>query len=395
MTIGETDVASAGLAAEETAARREAKGRPGCLFHPLVDFLCLGGGSLFVLVPLMMIELSKELQFGVVATGLMVANVVNHPHFAHSYQIFYRDFGRKLLGTDYAPLLRLRYLVAGVVVPLALILFFAVSIAQGDARMLGLGANLMVFLVGWHYVKQGYGMVIVDSVLKRRFFAQPEKKALVLNAYAVWILSWLLANWLNAEREFQGLKHYSFAIPDGVVYAAMAVAAVSTAISLYVLAAKCFRDGAKAPINGMVAYLVTLYVWLLFGFLNPIMLVLIPAFHSLQYLVVVWRYQLNVESNRPDSAEKPSLGLLARCIPSIAVLRFVVFLLFGLVLGYIGFWRAPDLATSLVPYYQAVFGATLYLFLFWIFINVHHYFLDNVMWRRENPETARYLFAHG
>jgi len=23
---------------------------------------------------------------------------------------------------------------------------------------------------------------------------------------------------------------------------------------------------------------------------------------------------------------------------------------------------------------------------------VHHYFLDNVMWRRGNPEVAKYLF---
>jgi hypothetical protein len=31
--------------------------------------------------------------------------------------------------------------------------------------------------------------------------------------------------------------------------------------------------------------------------------------------------------------------------------------------------------------------------MFWIFINVHHYFLDNVMWRRENPDTGKYLFG--
>ena len=35
----------------------------------------------------------------------------------------------------------------------------------------------------------------------------------------------------------------------------------------------------------------------------------------------------------------------------------------------------------------------MFLFVFWIFINVHHYFLDNVMWRRENPDTKKYLFC--
>ena len=29
----------------------------------------------------------------------------------------------------------------------------------------------------------------------------------------------------------------------------------------------------------------------------------------------------------------------------------------------------------------------------WTFINLHHYFIDSVTWRRENPETRRHLFG--
>ena len=39
-----------------------------------------------------------------------------------------------------------------------------------------------------------------------------------------------------------------------------------------------------------------------------------------------------------------------------------------------------------------VLGSSLFFFIVLIFINVHHYFLDNVMWRRGNPEVAKYLF---
>ena len=45
-------------------------------------------------------------------------------------------------------------------------------------------------------------------------------------------------------------------------------------------------------------------------------------------------------------------------------------------------------------YDTELFGATMFMFMFWIFINLHHYFLDNVIWRRENPETGKFLFAH-
>ncbi len=39
------------------------------------------------------------------------------------------------------------------------------------------------------------------------------------------------------------------------------------------------------------------------------------------------------------------------------------------------------------------FGPTLFMFVFWIFVNVHHDFLDSVMWPRENPNTGRLLFS--
>jgi hypothetical protein len=28
----------------------------------------------------------------------------------------------------------------------------------------------------------------------------------------------------------------------------------------------------------------------------------------------------------------------------------------------------------------------------WIFINVHHYFIDNVLWRQGNPKVKQFLF---
>lgn len=394
MSIPETTIAATGPAEGNTADLQSAADRGAWLFHPMIDFLCLGGGSLIVMGLFVLMEPSRELLVGVAAAALLLSHVLNHPHFANSYQIFYRNFGRKLMGPDYGPVLRLRYLVAGVLVPCTLFLFFAVCLVLDDARMLGLGGNLMLFLVGWHYVKQGYGMLIVDSVLKRRFFSERDKKILLANAYACWILYWLLANWLISEVTLKGVTYYSFAIPTAAVYAAVALVAVTTVAALTVLARKCVQEGLTAPINGVVAYLVTLYAWVLYGRLDPLLLLLVPAFHSLQYLIVVWRFQLNYESSRADGHDKTGRGRLAHFVPSITLLRFAVFVGAGIVLGYIGFWGAPEMLQSLMPYDRDIFGAALYLFLFWIFINVHHYFLDNVMWRRENPDTKNYLFAH-
>ena len=364
------------------------------LLHPFVDFLCLGGASLIVL-PLMALLLPSEgARPAVLAVVLLIAYVVNYPHFAHSYQIFYRAFRRKALGADTPRLLRARYLVAGLVVPAALILFFIVSVARADAVLLGTGVNAMLFFVGWHYTKQGYGMIIVDSVLKRRFFTEFEKKCLLVNSYACWMLSWLVFNRAGEraylERDYLGLGYHTLGVPMPAIYAAAAVTALTSALVATVLIRRA-RAGRKLPVNGLIAYGATLYVWLFAGF-HPLAVLIVPAFHSLQYLAVVWRYQLNIDHDRADARERPGPSGLG--LPPVALVRFARFAALGVLLGALGFSLAPELLDSYLAYDRAVFGQTMFMFMFWIFINIHHYFLDNVMWRKENPETRKYLFAH-
>ena len=65
----------------------------------------------------------------------------------------------------------------------------------------------------------------------------------------------------------------------------------------------------------------------------------------------------------------------------------------GGLLGALGFWWAPEFLDAHSGYDRAVFGTTAFLFMGWTFINIHHYFLDNVIWRRENAETRRHLFT--
>ena len=138
---------------------------------------------------------------------------------------------------------------------------------------------------------------------------------------------------------------------------------------------------------------ITLYLWVVFIRISPLFLILIPALHSLQYLLVVWRYKLNEEADQSDAKTRPDSPLIGRLLPTVASVRFGVFIIAGMLLGFVGFWGLPSLLDATVPYDRSLFGSTLFLYMFWIFINVHHYFLDNVMWRRENPETRKYLFS--
>jgi hypothetical protein len=368
---------------------RPGAARDGSLFSPLIDFLCLGGGSLVLFIPLSFLDV-EIFEPKVAATTLFIAHFINSPHFAHSYQIFYRNFTEKTFGRAYRPQLRARYIIAGIIAPLALIAFFAIAVASDSARVLGFALNIMLFLAGWHYVKQGYGMIIVDSVLKKNFFAARDKTILIVNSYLCWLLSWMFLNSAVSERDLFGLTAYSIPVPELLLTALGLATAASSALSIAVIFRR-WRSGEPFPFNGAVAYLVTLYVWVLIpAIVAPaafviLMVLATPAAHSLQYLIVVWRYQLNVEHDKLGTDRSRSLF-------TNPVSRLAYFFIFGVVIAFCGFWIIPTALDLFVSYDRAIFGGQMFLFMFAIFINVHHYFLDNVMWRRENPDVARHLF---
>ncbi len=372
-----------------TAPARAASIRGSYLFGPIVDFLCLGGGSLILISVVIALRPYVD-RTELLAITFALAHIINHPHFAHSYQIFYRNFGKKIAGHELPQNLRLRYIFAGLGVPFLLLTFFVTAIANGNIRLLGWGASVMTLLVGWHYVKQGYGILMVVSVLQKQFFTANEKKVLLANAYSCWLTFWLAINWLVTERNFWGIKHYMLNVPSAIMVFSLCLSAVTSGLMLVMLARK-WRASGDLPFNGVLAYLTTLYIWL-FLLTDPIVALIIPACHSIQYLAVVWRYQLNYERHRTEQAR--DLMIRKKLYSSSTIFRFSIFVISGAILGYLGFWAAPEFIEGHVSYDPGIFGAALFLFSFWLFINVHHFFLDNVMWRRGNQDTSRYLFGH-
>ena len=68
------------------------------------------------------------------------------------------------------------------------------------------------------------------------------------------------------------------------------------------------------------------------------------------------------------------------------------FLAVGLGGGALFFYALPMQMDKNMPYAPEIFGPQLFMFCFMIFLNVHHYFIDFAIWRRDNPEM-KYLFV--
>lgn len=355
------------------------------LYGKYADILVLGGASIPIFLGLMVMPVSGE--FVVLAALIMMwlANFVNHPHFAHSYQIFYGSWP-EVLSQRMEKSLRHRWWLAGVMAPLALFVMLLVGAYrwfQGDGLIMAWAITAMGALVGWHYVKQGFGMAMVDAALKKKYWTPAARKALLLNAYVCWAVAWCLFNVSGAGQSLWGVLGVRFTVPFEVLYLAMACGVVSTcwcSIQIY----RCLsahkrhvEDWSALPVAGVVAYFVSLYCWTVFSAVNPAFIYFIPFFHSLQYLAVVYRYKSN---EIKSEGGRSSLS------------RFAVH---GLILGALGFWLVPaglDYFRSgelpkLVGYTSVLLAA------FWLFINVHHYFIDNVLWRQGNPKVSQHLFG--
>ena len=370
--------------------------RRSYLFSHWVDFATLGGGSFLVLAAMVAFFPRDEAsRVALAGAMLFLSHFVNHPHFAHSYQLFYKDFRTRAFSPD--SILAARYRFAGIMVPAVLATFFAVSLAEGSTPLLGLAANVMFFTVGWHYAKQGYGILMLDAARKGIRFGANERQRLLWNTHLAWVVNWLAANDALAAEELWGITYYLLDMPDPLLVAMVALVAVSTlAVARDLLA--MWRTQRTLPMNGLLAYVAAVYVWLAVSRIDPVLLLVVPFFHSLQYMAVVWRYQINVEANRV-AGPKPARAVVGegrwRRWLHTAPAGLGRFAVTGAVLGFAGFWLAPVTADTLSGYDRAVFGATLFLFIGWTFINIHHYFIDNVIWRRDNPEARRYLFGSG
>ena len=344
------------------------------LFGPWRDFLGLGGGSILPVL-LLVLVMPESATSALAKVSFVVLILFNHPHFAHSYQIFYKGFGAKLSGNDYSPELRRNYFLVGLVVPAMLFGFFGISLGIGNPRVLGQGVNVMVFFVGWHYVKQGYGMLMLESVLKKRFFSDGQKKVLLFNAYANWPMSWMLINDAIGDETRWGISYAAIDFPTPMILVSAVIGVGATLVTLGMLVANQAR-GVKMPLNGLVAYAVSIYLWRLVP-LRPLVGLYISVFHSLQYQTVVWRFELNRSAATQPSGRPNITG----------------FVLKGIALGTIGFWVLPFVLSEYMPYDRTVFGDYMPFLAAFIFINLHHYFIDTVIWRRTNPETKQFLFA--
>ncbi len=354
----------------------------------LTELMAVGGAALLLFPCAWLLRWSLGLDTAEYAVGFAMfhaAHFINDPHFSVTYLLFYKDSRKRAFGVEHGRVQRTRYLFAGLVVPLLLLSWAALALTSHSAQLLGWMVQLMFLLVGWHYAKQGFGVLTVLCARRGVRWTPRERSVVLAHCFAAWALSWARPGRAAGEFEEKGVVYWGPAHPHWLVLTTGAVFTLSTLALGFVLASKWRRAGAL-PFTPLVAFIVTIWLLTIYTAIDPLVRYVVPALHSVQYLYFVWL----MKRNEARAAEgPPTFG------PPVAT-RLLALSVSALALGWVIFRGAPALLDGSVASAwstnkaNAALGTTPFFATFFVAVNIHHYFMDNVIWRRDNPDT-KYL----
>jgi len=340
-----------------------------------LEVFFLGGASLITCAAFWLFSAKTASLFVVSQVAFGLAFAFNHPHFLSSYMLLYGDFRKNIMQSA-------RYLWAAVIAPFVLGAGLIYCFATGNVTWIGHSLNLMFFLVGWHYVKQVFGCVIVTSARRKLYYSKWERRAILANLFCIWMVSFLQGQAGGTFFTFYGINYAALGIGRGLIPWALGFTGATFAAVIYLHIRKGVRPSPPAA-----AALASLYVWYLPVFAHPGFAYFIPLFHSMQYLTFVWSFKTNQVGDylRTLKTDSEKRKIWMRDLLGYAAMAAM--------LGAMAFEFVPKFLDSRQILQNPALGTSPFVAAFLIFINVHHYFIDNVIWRSTNDQVKKYLFA--
>jgi hypothetical protein len=332
---------------------------PASILNPVLDFLFVGGLSLIVFVPLLLSG-RKDLVFVGAGAQAWIGTMINMPHFMASYRLVYRD--RKTM---------MAHKWASIYVPAILIAYIAIALwaAQSTPVFVIILVSVASAYLAWHYTGQVWGMMASYTYLGGASFEKNERFLIRtgLRILLAWHVMWFLYTQL---RDPTNVRPAYLAISAGTL--------VAFVLGVIGLAKMRKRTGKLPPARALVAWL-ALFVWYAVMARDPKAIFWIQIAHALQYLA----FPIRVEINRTAAQ---SAGKLATHMA-----------IYGVALLAISFLMAQVVPFGAMSVVADMFGeepGKVAPVVVLMFINIHHYFTDGVIWKISNPEVRRELFAH-
>ena len=369
-----------------------------------LDFWLLGGASILVWAVMVALQgfrasWAVDQHFANLAvTTASLALLANYPHFLMSYKLAYSR-GLDFVLAHWWQLLAVPALLVGLFA--AAYAFYDVPVEQltpvvrasetvrtwganpqvlsgprlGDLLFTA-AFNLMIFTIGWHYTKQVFGCMMVYAHFDAYPLTKGQRELTKWALLSIWGMNFIYTNLEGEFRAFGTFSYSSLDLPDPAAPISELIVGAGFLLVLYKVFYANYAAAGRLPSVNLLVPFVALYIWWLpqtrqyeFYFL------LVPLFHSLQYLAFAYKME---DARLRDTPHRQ--------------LRATV-----IVLGIIGAgWAAFELLPNVMDTRLGTFDAWGMLFFFtaaMLFINIHHYFIDNVIWRFKDPQVRNYLLS--
>jgi hypothetical protein len=334
--------------------------RPWFVSAP-VDLLCQGGLSLLVFAYCRLTDFGEERHHFVAITGLFL---LNWPHFAATSV---RLYGSRANIAQYP--------LTAIVIPLA-----AVGAVVGCflSPLWFAPVFFKVFLIWspFHYCGQTVGV----SLLYARRDGFPInawlRRALVAFVYLTFLSQTGAGETSAIGGLYYGVVLPGFGIPPELASVLGIAMKICGALALVGIAGTALAYRRAPPLSLLLVPL-SQYVWFVHGAGSPGFREMVPSFHSLQYLAIAWA--MHDGSKRQVNEDRvSSRSRLARWIALNLSGGFVLFNILPFIPGRLGYVE-PALATG------AILGA----------IQLHHFFVDGVIWKLRSRAVSAPLRAEG
>jgi hypothetical protein len=330
----------------------------------------------------------------------------NHPHFMITYKFSYGRGARFIL----------QHWLTLLVVPAALMLLYGIAYVKFSTQIgewpsvkafnavtgkLGLnyrlgtlgnlGTELLSFsillmnlTVGWHYSKQVFGCTMVyaryDSYLMSTF----QRRLIKASLFSVAIFNFLSRSIYAPEYNSKSVKEAYFfnvpLVPIGLPSILIPItAAICALLAIAVLVGVFFsnyrRTGKWPSPNLVVAWLAFCVWWVPVVRQTEFYFIAIPFFHSLQYLP--FAHRLETYADRKDRMES---------------VRSTIRLAALLLIGFAAFELVPSILDDRLGTRWLKDGQ-FFMIAIPISINIHHFFMDSVIWKFNREEIRSGLFG--
>lgn len=341
-----------------------------------VDYFIIGFGSILTYLILLLVYQSAPVPWAIELAWAMQL-IINHPHFAATNYRLYHN--RENI---------MQYPITALVIPW---LILAVMIASFLSPNFIAVIFIKVFLYWspYHFSGQTLGITLIYARRAGFFVGKWERFTLSNTIYSSFLFMTARGDMITAAADLvlpttYDVEMYRLGLPTWVPWLILGWLVINAlGFTYFVVKWSIAQKRMLPPI--VLLPLITQLVWFIPGSWCPSFYLFVPMFHSLQYLLIAWSLQLKEKMDTQKIT--PSVSYVVQETGRWGVIN----LLLG---GFLFFLIPKSLYFLLSEQYTLPFTYTFVNGIIVAGVQVHHFFVDGVIWKLKKKTVASPLMVN-